>query len=53
MVHHVDYLIRSGVHGIITTMSGEFIAMSKAEQLHAIQVIIDMVVHPVCASLCG
>lgn len=39
---HVDYLIRSGAHGIVATgTSGEFIAMTEDERLRAIQTIID------------
>lgn len=41
---HVDYLIQSGAHGIVATgTSGEFIAMTEAERLHVIQVIIEAV----------
>lgn len=39
---HVDYLIRSGAHGIVATgTSGEFIAMTEHERLRVMQVVID------------
>jgi 4-hydroxy-tetrahydrodipicolinate synthase len=39
---HVDYLIRSGAHGIVATgTSGEFIAMTEDERLRVIQIVID------------
>lgn len=39
---HVDFLIRSGAHGIVATgTSGEFIAMTEAERVRVMQVVID------------
>ena len=39
---HADFLIRNGAHGLIATgTSGEFIAMTNAERLRVIQIIID------------
>jgi len=39
---HVDYLVRSGVHGLVATgTSGEFIAMENEERLRVIRVILE------------
>ena len=39
---HVDYLIRSGAHGIVATgTSGEFIALTESERLSVMEVVID------------
>lgn len=41
---HVDYLIKSGAHGIVATgTSGEFIAMTEAERLRVLQIILEAV----------
>ena len=41
---HVDYLIESGAHGIVATgTSGEFIAMTEAERLRVLQIILEVV----------
>lgn len=39
---HVDYLIRSGAHGIVAAgTSGEFIAMTESERLRVIEIVIE------------